>query len=160
MLQRLLIALAAVSTLFGGHAFAASPATTTFTVSLTIDPSCTVSASDLAFGSPGLLTANVDQTSTIAVECTDTTTYDVGLSAGSSGSVSARTMTSGANTIGYNLYSDSPGGTIWGNTVGNDVVSGTGNGSTQSLTIYGRVPSQTTPAPGAYSDSITVTVTY
>ncbi|WP_163468383.1 spore coat protein U domain-containing protein, partial [Klebsiella michiganensis] len=27
-------------------------------------------------------------------------------------------------------------------------------------TVYGRVPVQTTPAPGTYTDTITVTVTY
>jgi spore coat protein U-like protein len=38
--------------------------------------------------------------------------------------------------------------------------SGTGSGSGQALTVYGRVGSQTTPSPGAYSDSVVVTVTY
>ena len=49
---------------------------------------------------------------------------------------------------------------VWGNTVGTDTVAGTGNGASQAYTIRGRVPIQTTPAPGAYADTVTVTVTY
>jgi spore coat protein U-like protein len=48
----------------------------------------------------------------------------------------------------------------WGSTVGTNTESGTGTGSTQSLTVYGRVASQTTPNPGTYSDTIVVTVAY
>ena len=32
--------------------------------------------------------------------------------------------------------------------------------SNQGLTVYGRVPGQTTPSAGTYNDTITVTVTY
>jgi spore coat protein U-like protein len=69
-------------------------------------------------------------------------------------------MTAGGATVGYALYSNAGRTTNWGNTVGTDTVSGTGNGTGQALTVYGRVPPQSTPAPGAYSDTITVTVTY
>jgi len=47
-----------------------------------------------------------------------------------------------------------------GNTVSTDTVAATGNGASQSYTVYGRVPAQTTPAPGTYTDTVTVTVTY
>jgi spore coat protein U-like protein len=30
----------------------------------------------------------------------------------------------------------------------------------QSFSVFGRIPTQTTPAPGSYADIITVTVTY
>jgi spore coat protein U-like protein len=33
-------------------------------------------------------------------------------------------------------------------------------GAGQNVTVFGRVPSQTTPAPAAYSDTIITTVTY
>ena len=69
-------------------------------------------------------------------------------------------MTSGGATINYSLYTDAGRTTVWGNTVGTDAVSATGNGASQSYTVYGRVPAQTTPAPATYTDTITVTVTY
>jgi len=141
----------------------ATTTTSTFTVQITITASCVInSATTLNFGSQGVLTANVDQTSTIAVQCTNTTPYNIGLNAGtgSGATVAVRKMTSGGNTINYALYSDSGRTTIWGNTVGTDTVAATGSGASQSYTVYGRVPPQMTPAPATYTDTVTVTVTY
>jgi spore coat protein U-like protein len=141
----------------------ATTTTSTFTVQITITASCTInSASTLNFGSQGVLTANVDQTSTIQVQCTNTTPYNIGLNAGTAtgATVTTRKMTSGSNTVSYALYSDSGRTTNWGNTVGTDTVAATGTGASQSFTVYGRVPAQTTPAPATYTDTITVTVTY
>ena len=145
-----------------GDVFAAT-ATTTFTVQLTITSSCTInSASILNFGSQGVLTAPVNQTSTIQVQCTNTTPYNIGLNAGTAtgATVTTRKMTNGGATVGYALYSNAGMTTNWGNTVGTDTVSGTGNGASQPYTVYGQVPAQSTPAAGTYTDTITVTVTY
>src|SRR5690349_4483422 len=129
----------------------AATATSSFTVSITIAATCTVnSASTLNFGNQGILSTNVDQTSTIQVTCTNTTPYNIGLDAGtgSGATVTTRKLTSGGATVNYTLYSNSGRTTVWGNTVGTDTVTGTGNGSGQNFTVYGRVPPQTTPAPG------------
>ena len=136
---------------------------TTFTVTVTLTATCTInSASALNFGNQGILAANVDQTSTIQVTCSNTTPYNIGLDAGtgSGATVAARKMTNGGNTVTYSLYTDAGRSTVWGNTVGTDTVSATGNGSAQSHTVYGRVPPQATPAAATYTDTITVTVTY
>ena len=141
----------------------AATTTTTFQVQITITSSCVInSASTLNFGTQGVLTADVDGTSTLQVQCTAGTPYNIGLDAGtgSGATVSGRKMTSGDSTISYALYSNAGRTSNWGNTVGTDTVSGTGNGSTQSSTVYGRVAAQSTPAPGTYSDTITMTVTY
>jgi len=158
------LAALAVSLVFasGGAAFAAT-ATTTMTVQVTITATCTInSTSTLNFGSQGVLSANVDQTSTIQVTCTNTTPYNIGLNAGtgSGATVATRKLTSGANTVNYTLYSNAGRTTVWGNTISTDTVAGTGNGAAQNYTVYGRIPAQTSPAPGSYSDTITVTVTY
>jgi spore coat protein U-like protein len=141
----------------------AATSTATMTVQMTITATCTVnSATALNFGTQGVLTTNVDQTSTIQVTCTNTTPYNIGLDAGTGtgATVATRKMTSGANTVNYTLYSNSTRTTVWGNTVGTDTAAATGNGSAQSYTVYGRVPPQAAPAPGTYTDTITVTVTY
>jgi spore coat protein U-like protein len=141
----------------------AATTTSTFTVSVTLAATCTInSASTLNFGNQGILSANVDQTSTIQVTCTNTTPYNIGLDAGtgSGATVATRKLTSGGATVNYTLYSDTGRTTVWGNTVGTDTVAATGNGTGQNYTVYGRIPTQTTPAPGTYSDTITVTVTY
>ena len=147
---------------WAGTSHAAST-TTTFAVQATITATCTInSASTLNFGTLGVLASNTDQTSTLQVTCTNTTPYNIGLDVGtgSGATVAVRKLTSGGATVNYTLYSDSGRSTLWGNTVSTDTVAGTGNGTAQSFTVYGRIPTQTTPAPGNYTDTITVTVTY
>src|SRR6266853_1710712 len=141
----------------------AATTTSTFTVRISITATCTInSASTLNFGTQGVLTTNVDQTSTIQVQCTNTTPYNIGLDAGTGtgATMAVRKLTSGGATVNYSLYSDTGRTTVWGNTIGTDTAAATGNGAAQSYTVYGRVPAQTTPAPGTYNDTITVTVTY
>ena len=147
---------------WAGAAYAAST-TTTFAVQATITATCTInSASTLNFGTVGVLAGNTDQTSTIQVTCTNTTPYNIVLDVGtgSGATVAVRKLTSGGATVNYSLYTDAGRATLWGNTVGTDTQAGTGNGAAQNYTVYGRIPAQTTPAPGNYADTITVTVTY
>jgi spore coat protein U-like protein len=156
-------ALAALFLIALGNPLCAATATTTMTVQMTIAATCLVnSASTLNFGTQGVLSTNVDQTSTVQVTCTNTTPYNIGLNAGTGtgATVATRKLTSGATTVNYTLYSNSTRTTLWGNTVGTDTVAATGNGAAQSYTVYGRVPPQAAPAPGTYTDTITVTVTY
>jgi spore coat protein U-like protein len=156
------VVVAAACLLSPVSAFAATT-TSTFTTQITLAASCTInSASTLNFGTQGVLATNIDQTSTLQVQCSNTTPYNIGLDVGtgSGATVATRKLTSGANTVDYTLYSDSGRTTVWGNTVGTDTVAATGTGTAQSHTVYGRVPAQTTPAPGTYTDTITVTVTY
>ncbi|WP_456749194.1 spore coat protein U domain-containing protein [Bradyrhizobium sp. USDA 4341] len=42
----------------------------------------------------------------------------------------------------------------------NTCVLGTGTALNQNISVYGRVPPQTSPPPGAYADTIVVTVTF
>lgn len=162
--MHLRILIGAVLGLTAGSAMAAT-STTTFGVNATVADSCSVSATALDFGSiDPLAGTDKDTTTTIDVTCTNTTTYDVGLDAGATtgATVTARQMTDAStNTLDYSLYSDSGRTTNWGDTVGSDTVAGTGDGTAQVLTVYGRVPSgQQTATVGTYSDTITVTVTY
>jgi spore coat protein U-like protein len=143
----------------------AATVTTTFNVQITITNACTiVSATNLNFGSVGVIgAAGVDSSSTITVLCTSLAPYTVGLSAGtgSGATVANRLMTSAAtNTVGYSLYQDVAHSVVWGTTIGTDTLAGTGSGASQALTVYGHVPSQSTPAAAVYNDTVTVTVTY
>ncbi|MDG4883811.1 spore coat U domain-containing protein [Mesorhizobium sp. WSM4884] len=149
--------------MFTGPAVAAV-ATGNLTVRITITAECKVqTANDLDFGSKGVIDANVDQTSTIGVQCTSGQTYNVGLSAGAGAgaTVAVRKMTGpGAATVNYTLYRDTGRTQPWGVTIGTDTLAGTGNGNVQNLTVYGRVPPQATPAAGVYTDTVAITVTY
>lgn len=144
----------------GMTAFNAFP----FTATATVLPNCRAyTTTDLDFGSiPGLITSNTDQTSTIGMTCTGRTAWHVGLNNGQNASGSIRRMRLGATTnyVAYELYSNPGRTTRWGNTINTDTIPGTGTGSAQSLTVYGRVPATQTVPSGSYSDIITVTVTY
>jgi spore coat protein U-like protein len=139
----------------------AATTTTTFAVTATVQATCVVSATAMAFGTYTAVAAT--STSTVSVTCTNTTGYNVGLSAGlaSGATVTTRSMTGpGSALLGYGLFSNTARTTNWGDTVGTDTVTGTGNGSAQALTVYGNLPAGQYLAPGAYTDTITATVTY
>ena len=157
------IGIAALLALLGSPVFAQT-ATTSFNVSLTITAECKIiSASDLNFGSVGVISNNIDVNSAIVVQCTNNTGYFLGLSAGlgTGATVATRRMTGGtpSGTVDYSLYTTAARSTVWGDT-GSARQSGTGNGGNQSYVVYGRIAPQTTPAPGGYTDTITVTLTY
>lgn len=141
----------------------AATKTTTFAVRLTLTADCTITASDLDFGSQGVLAANVDQTSSLSVTCSNSAPYQVGLDGGTAAgsSIANRLMAgTGAATVQYQIYRDSSRTQIWGNTPGTDTVGGTGNGAAQAITMYGRVPPQSTPAAGTYTTTVTATVNF
>ena len=135
-------------------------ATTQFSVTATVDSNCAISAAALAFGT--YTGALISVNSTVTATCSKTTTYTVGLSAGTAtgATVTNRSMTGPSSALlHYSLFSNSTHTTNWGNTSGS-WVSGTGNGSAQALTVYGQVPAGQYPTPGNYTDTIVATVTY
>lgn len=132
------------------------------TVSASVAAKCTVgTATDLDFGSvPGLLKVATDKTSLVRMTCTNRAAYQVGLDNGQNALGGVRRMSSGSGFITYDLYRDNARSLHWGNTLNTDTATGSGAGSEQTMTVYGRVPAQAAARAGAYSDIITVTVTY
>lgn len=145
----------------GPQAWAAT-ATATFQVTATVQATCQIAATNLAFGVyTGVQT---DNTSTVTITCTNSTPYNVGLSAGGApgATVTTRSMIGGTAGAGlsYALFSDAARTINWGNTIATDTVVGTGNGTGQPLTVFGRIKAGQFVAPGAYTDTITATVTF
>jgi spore coat protein U-like protein len=136
---------------------------TTFTVNATVAASCSVSGNTLNFGAydPTSGIAN-DNSSMISVTCTNGTPYNVGLNADmwTGATVATRKLTDSTGTINYTLYKDSGRTNIWGQTIGTDTATNTGNGAAQALTVYGRIASGQNATTGSYADTITVTVTF
>lgn len=143
----------------------AATATNNMPVKITIQNACdvtTTAPTTLDFGTQGPLVANIDLSSTITVNCTTGATFNIGLDAGANGGgvITARKMALAGNFVAYQLYSDSGRATVWGPTIGTNTVASTGTGVPQPFTVYGRVPPQTTPTAGVYTDTVNVTVTY
>jgi spore coat protein U-like protein len=135
---------------------------TSFSATATVSSTCNVGATTVNFGAQGILAGNKDAQGTLSIQCSPSLPYTVSLNGGSSGATdpTQRKMSfSGAN-VTYGLYRDSVRSLPWGSTVGTNTTSGTGTGVTQTQTVYGRVPSQTTPKPGTYTDSVIATVGY
>jgi spore coat protein U-like protein len=133
---------------------AAATATTTFAVTATVQASCSVTATALAFGTYSSLAASTS-TSSVSVTCTTTTPYTLGLNAGLNGTVPARAMKSGAVLLNYGLFTDAAYTTNFAT-----LASANGTGSAVATTVYGQIPASQYVTPGAYTDTITATVTY
>ena len=135
---------------------------------------CTASAGGIAFGIYNPLSAVANaSTGSLRVTCNGSgtgsanVTLNVTLSTGLSGSYATRKMFSGVNALNYNIYwstaynqiiGDGTGGSFAGATPPFAVPAGGSNLATG--TLYGLIPASQDVAPGAYSDIITVTVTY
>ncbi|HMG46644.1 MAG TPA: spore coat U domain-containing protein [Allosphingosinicella sp.] len=133
--------------------------------SATVTANCTISTSPLAFGNVDSTSASdVDASGGLTITCTNGSawTASAGLGAGSGASYANRKMTAGANLLNYNIYTSAARTTVWGDgTASTATLGGTGTGSAQSVTVYGRVGGAQNSVPvGNYVDTVAVTVTY
>lgn len=135
-----------------------------FAVTAEVIDACNLTANDLDFGNYSSISGSpLDATSTIDVTCTNGTAYTVLLDDGTTlgGDFTARLMTDSTNTLEYNLYTTSGRTTVWGDSTGaTATVGNTGDGTQQSLTVYGRIPASQNVPVGSYSDSVTATVSF
>jgi spore coat protein U-like protein len=159
----------------GGFLFRGAPAqalnqTNNLTVQMVISASCTINAATLTFPSASgtsLLTTAVTANTTVSVTCTSTSPYAIGMGQGNNYSGGNR-MTNGTNFLPYGLYVDAGYTHPWTTAASNNTCTttnscylGTGSGQPQPISIYGQVPTVTTaPAPGTYSDTVLMTITY
>src|SRR5262249_5642734 len=120
------------------------------------------SSTNINFGSLGILSSNNDAQGTLSIQCSSTLPYTVSLDGGTTGATNPtlRKMSLTTNTVTYGLYRDSARAQPWGATVATNTATGTGSGLSQGMTVYGRIAPQTTPKPGAYSDTIVTTIAY
>lgn len=134
---------------------------------------CTVTALPVAFGVYDPLSAVPNlSTGSVTVVCLPVLislaeSYTVGLSTGSSGNFSARRLTSGANTLQFQLYANAPRSIVWGDgSAGSSTMAGSFTLSlltsvSATHVVYARMPAQqSSAAAGVYGDTIMVTVTY
>lgn len=125
-----------------------------------------VALGTLHFGDVYDLDSLVDATTSLGsgslqVRCTPGTSAKVTLGSGLYGSsVNDRKMrlVDGTATLSYQLYTSSTRQTIWDDVMGVSLLFTDDN--VKSLSIYGRIPAQVTPAAGHYYDQVVVTLTY
>lgn len=165
--NKLVLAVGAAAALISTHAYSAS-VTDTLTVQATVVAACTVTGGTLDFGDVDPIAGDilaVSNTTNISVTCSALTPYNVRLSAGTNGngSVTGRQMLisgGGSDKLAYSLWRDALGTLNWGETDGDDTVSGLGTGLAIPHAVYGTVPAAQTSPPGSYTDTVTITVSY
>lgn len=170
---RLFIALCGA--VFAGSAFAGpSPQTANFQVTATVAASCTVTATDIAFGAydpaEANATAPLDASGTVNVRCTrGTSTAVAALNQGlapATGSTCANPLRqmsgAGAERLRYDIYQDGVRNTVWGCDASNSqaIPSFTSSLTPVQLITYGRIPAGQDAAIGNYTDTVQVSVTF
>ena len=164
-MRNIFLGMAAVAAVASTPALAAT-ATNTMPVSVNVINSCTVAATPMSFGAPTAIGSTaIDSTSTISLVCTNGATYDVALDNGLNATSGQRYMSNGATTpvrVPYGVFTDVARTAAWGSTSGVNTVAGSaGLTGLVVLTAYGRIPaSAPSVGAGAYTDTVTVTVTF
>jgi spore coat protein U-like protein len=156
---------AAVVALAAAPAFAAE-ATSSLDVNATVTANCTVSTAAVAFGSVDVTSGQAAQgTGSVIVTCTSGTAWSAAADAGTGtgADLGDRKMASGANLLGYRLFTDAGHTQVWGDGVegATALFSGIGSGTAQAKTVYGLIPAGQSGVPaGDYADTVQVTVSY
>jgi spore coat protein U-like protein len=149
-----------VSPFLTGSAQAQTTVTTTMTVTANVVASCSVVGGTLAFGNyDPIAAAATDATVQIGVRCTRGVTALIGLSLGANPSGTTRRMNNGGSFLDYELYQDAPRTVIWGTGVQRVTYVAASNALT-NFTVFGRVFALQDVAVGAFSDTVTISVTF
>ena len=145
-MNRIILSALAVSGVLVSQGASAATETSDMDVSASVSSVCSVDASPLAFGEVALSGATPG-TADIAVNCTGGGAYTVGLGNGLHNVAAARFLQSGSNTLAYDLFKEIGHTTRWGD-AGAGLVSGTGSGAEQTLTVYGQITTGQTLVSG------------
>ena len=137
-------------------------------VTVKVKPSCKITVSGpIAFGiQPASATNLTTLPTTLDVQCTRTTPYNIALTPSNGNTSGTGAMLKGADQVAYQLrQGPAIGDAPWGSTGGiapllaGNTVQGTGTGAVKPYSVYATVPSADAPA-GNYIDTVTATVNY
>lgn len=159
-----LITVAGLAVTFGPAipAAAFSTVTGTLTVTASIGTTCTVGNVQINFGTVNT-SAAVTTSGNLVVNCSNGLPYSLDLDAGVNPATANanRQMANGLNRLAYNIYTSNTYTTVWGSSMtGGTSLSFTGTGANQTITAYPKIPIQTAPPTGIYTDTVTITATF
>lgn len=154
-MRKLTFGIAAIATLAAAPAFAGTTSGT-MDVTLNVDNACSLTTAAIDFGTVTDFSAASTVSSLSTLKCTPNAVATVQVTLGNSVNGTQRRMRNGAGTqfIDYNVQDGS--GTAWPAAGLNF----TGTGADVSLGLRGVVPVQAAKPAGAYSDTVTINVTY
>src|SRR5262249_9125667 len=157
------VPLAALIAMTSSPSIHAQSASAQVKVTTTVVKRCTITSTDVAFGSYDPVgtnsTAPLDGTGSLVVTCTRGTSASIGIDSGTNGS---RRMGNGSGTfLTYQLYKDGGRTQVWADT-GTGVLDLPPAPTIQprTFTVYGRVPQTQDVTPGSYADQVIATVNF
>lgn len=127
---------------------------------------CSLSGAAIAFGNYDPLSVQtLDSTGSVVYRCAQQDhNIMITLSRGGGTSYATRRMVNGTDQLFYNLYRDAARTIIWGDgTTGTQaffIGNPQANNQDLSVPIFGRIPSSQNVKTGAYTDTITVTLSF
>ena len=165
------------SLVWGLAASAAFAGTGTLTASVLVDTNCTITTAPVTFGAydpiVGNTTLPLNATGSITLACVKGSAPSIGLDLGLYASGSARRMRHATSTsafLGYELYQPPgtapntacsfPGSTVWGTGASVFAPGAAPNKNSRVFNVCGTVPAGQNVEVGAYSDTVTATVTF
>ncbi len=158
-MKRTMIVLAVLSMVIVAGTAMAANVNQTFNVTATVAASCRiVTANNLSFGPYDPTDTNpLDGATTATYRCVKNTlaTFYITPASGS------RTMTAGAESLNYELYSDAGRSTAFPSTFAAGVTNTPGTNAIQTLNIYGRIPAlQDAGVSAAYTQTATLNIEF
>lgn len=151
----------AVALALAAAAATAATDTDTLTVTATVQSGCALTGGTLNFG-PYVSgqSQDLDAVGQITfASCTGQLRFELDGGVGGGGSIPNRQMSFGSNKLRYQIYRNSSRANVWG--AGTDAYVTTllqvQNGK---VDVYGRIPGGQVVAPGTYSDTIGITLTF
>lgn len=161
-----------MATSLGGQSAEAATETADLTVDVEVLTSCQISTAPVNFGTYDPLGAHAttpldNSAGEVRITCANGLPVVVRLgeganpAAGSTAAAPLRQMLGqvDGDVIGYNLFTDAPGGTVWGDTTATGVGT-TGTGLLQVMNIHGRIPAGQNPAADDYLDTVVASVDF
>jgi spore coat protein U-like protein len=141
-------------------------------VSAAVVNNCVFGSNSVDFGNYDAVSANklsaLSANGTVNVTCTAGDAYSISADAGSNGShaaagfTRAMSYTTGGGSpttyyLSYELYTDGALSTVWNTS---NTLSGTGTGSTQAITFYGKVGAGQAVPAASYADTVNLSITF
>jgi len=155
--------------LCAGSAYAGS-ATSSFRVTATVDPACTIQTTPLTFGHYNSLTthraAPLDVNGTVTITCSKGMVTRIALDPGrhaghAVGTTRAMKLLSGEDYLPYELYQDVVRTTLWGSTGETMFVPPVApDTKPRSFFVFGRIPAGQAAASGDYGDTVMAIVNF
>lgn len=162
---------ARIALMFGGVVLGmaapafAQTATANLGISATVNGTCTITTTPVAFGVYDPVVANasvpLDATGTVVVTCTKGAGTRIDLGNGGNFLTGARRMAGGTDFLTYELYTDSGRTTVWGSGVGaGNTIGAAPSKAARTVTVYGRVASGQDVSAASYADTVVATINF